>query len=750
MSATFNLLESLIHAMSEEEVARIVDSDPLLRNPAAWRPYVSPERFGLVLAQQPDPVSALTERLVNSIDAVLTKECLLKGIDPKGANAPGSMPSAVEMFFGIRDGDFAEVSNQRRRELAQQIMLLADGSKQAPNLLLVDRGEGQHPSDFSATFLSLLTGNKLQIPFVQGQFNMGGTGVARYCQYQLIASRRHPSLLDGKSDAWGFTLIRRHFPGPNEPSSHLEYFASNDGSILTTEAIPLTLPGGATLDQGTIIKLYKYRLPTTTVVTLDLWRDLNRRLYAPALPILIWETRSYAGHSASKILLGNKVRVEVDDRNSVETSLETHAELGSLGMRTVDITVFRQDYRKNDFSSPTDAILFTINGQTHATLSRSFIRTKAKLGYLADYMLVHVDCTEIPASAREQVFMSSRDRMEAGEYKAAIESALADALGNHEALRELNEARRQAQISSHPQDTRFLETIVAKLAKKNRNIIEYLKKGGLIRGGIGPGTRRAPKYEGKYIPTFLTADGRNGSGPVLKQIPINSYAVVHLETDARNDYLSRSRERGTLTVNPEIAKSWHLWNGTISLKIIPAEGRPGDQVPITVTLTRPNLPPLIEEVRAVLAPPKEIKERPDRPDRPPPSPPPQPDYTLPPRTLVYKEKREGHRSWQEMVPEPWDAQVIAKVVPSSEGVDVFINMDSAALHGFLRTRRASQAEEEAILRSYEASIFLHSLVLHHDLAKFDNEEVFEAAIRGVAKITLDLIHNASFLEASDD
>ena len=45
------------------------------------------------------------------------------------------------------------------------------------------------------TFLSLDKSNKLRIPFVQGKFNMGGTGVFEFCGpngLQLIVTRRNP------------------------------------------------------------------------------------------------------------------------------------------------------------------------------------------------------------------------------------------------------------------------------------------------------------------------------------------------------------------------------------------------------------------------------------------------------------------------------------------------------------------------------------------------------------------------------
>ena len=76
------------------------------------------------------------------------------------------------------------------------------------SIIIYDDGEGQHPEDFADTFLSLGRGNKNEIKFVQGVYNMGGCGAITFCgenRYQLVASKRYAGT--GK---FGFTLIRKH------------------------------------------------------------------------------------------------------------------------------------------------------------------------------------------------------------------------------------------------------------------------------------------------------------------------------------------------------------------------------------------------------------------------------------------------------------------------------------------------------------------------------------------------------------
>jgi hypothetical protein len=89
-------------------------------------------------------------------------------------------------------------------------------------LTISDAGEGQTPARMPDTFLSLVDkSNKLRIPFVQGKFNMGGTGVLKFCgesSLELILSRRDPEIVargkenDSTSQRWGFTIVRRERP----------------------------------------------------------------------------------------------------------------------------------------------------------------------------------------------------------------------------------------------------------------------------------------------------------------------------------------------------------------------------------------------------------------------------------------------------------------------------------------------------------------------------------------------------------
>ena len=63
---------------------------------AARRPGTN---FNVTSNQASDGGKALTELMTNMVDAVLTKHALLKGIDPKGKNAPATMHEAVDQLI---------------------------------------------------------------------------------------------------------------------------------------------------------------------------------------------------------------------------------------------------------------------------------------------------------------------------------------------------------------------------------------------------------------------------------------------------------------------------------------------------------------------------------------------------------------------------------------------------------------------------------------------------------------------------
>lgn len=751
---------SLVNAKSEEEVSLIISHSEILSDERNWLRFGDLENnVGTFLSQQSSPVAALTEKIVNSVDAVLLSECRKRDINPEGSKAPRSMQEAVEMFFGIKDGDYTEIAKKRRREIASNIVVIADGDRKKPNIIIADKGEGQNPKDFENTFLSLHKGNKIRIPFVQGKFNMGGTGAMPFCgkqHYQLILSRRNPAFLSSSHrDYWGFALVRYREGRGFEKSGVFEFCTDNHGHILMFESSNLEiLPESQKMEYGTFIKLYEYRLNKPSSVLRDLYKDLNRALYNPAIPFLVYEARDFEiSHGRDTPVLGNKWRIRIDEREKVEEFLNIEAVLGEFGLCNIEVIVLKEEAPKENITNQNEAIFFTVNGQTHATLGRSFLRagTKAGLDYLADSLGIFIELSNISSSVRDHAFMGSRDRMRDDETKKRVEEDLAEVLRKHEGLRKLNQKRREKSISNNPKDDEFIKKVLEKLIKTNDSLADIL--------GIGieiPHSNRGPiiekDYSGKRFPTYLEIYKHGTGKRLIKEIPLNSYGIIKLETDVENDYLIREVDKGELLVSPlEIRKSSYLYNGIITLQLLPLKNsKIGDIIDCKVALTRPYDESLEIEFSVKIV--HEVK--PETKDSNKNKTPQTKGLNLPKHTLVYKEKIDaGHKTWKDMNP-PWTEENVAEVrvnldEQTQKTYDVYINMDSKDLHLFLIRKRLTQKEQDNVKRLYQTSILLYSLVIYNDLSKKNGgtEELFPSLIKSISKICLDLAYSEALIKS---
>ena len=201
----------------EEEVIKLLKEAGYWDNSDCWKFYGGRENnFSTIGNQQSKADQALVEKLINSVDAMFLSECYTRSINPEKKEAPQSITKAMIDFFGIENGRLANMNTAERKTLAGNINLIATGNKSNPSLTIVDKGEGQLPEMMEQTILSLDKSNKLRVPFVQGKFNMGGTGVFQFCgkkNIQLVITKRNPALLNGHTtNKWGFTIVRREDP----------------------------------------------------------------------------------------------------------------------------------------------------------------------------------------------------------------------------------------------------------------------------------------------------------------------------------------------------------------------------------------------------------------------------------------------------------------------------------------------------------------------------------------------------------
>lgn len=610
MTEYATLFKDLLLAETEEGVENILqDAGYLTDDPDIWTPFGNMENnFATIGNQQSDATGALVEKIINSIDAMLMAASHRHGIDPKGSEAPQSMADATARFFRVRDGHLGRASREELRALAEKIHVVAVGDKKHPCYLIVDQGEGQTPAMFPYTFLSLMRTNKIDIPFVQGKFNAGGTGVLQFCgekNYQLIVSRRQPTSPvnpdDPTRDLWGFTLVRRLLPSGGRRSSMYVYLAPG-GQVPSFEAESIrVLPGksagpnqpdvayAADLRYGTCIKLYDYRWKGSSTITTDGRYELEQFLLSSCLPFRVTETRGYRANYYSANVTGgwNRATTEKEEGESkhLEEGFPAGGELNleGIGKLPYQMAVFTRPMKKERFPH---GICFVINGQVHGIFSPDFVKTRLKLEYLTDKygaLLVLIDCTSMNEKVREDFFMASRDRFRRNEVYREIERKLIEELQDHSGLQALNQQRRKEAVEERQNEEGPAE-VFQKLLKVDPTLASVFSPGDRLTTTTGPGNP-PPPFVGRKFPTFFRL--RSPKEEATKGCPLNGTCRVEFETDASNDYFKRADCPGTIVIEPpDLLEANHLWNGRWETRFrVPWDVEVGTLIPVTVTVS---------------------------------------------------------------------------------------------------------------------------------------------------------------------
>ena len=587
------LCMSLIQSNTEEEIIETLEHYNYWDNDECWMDFGNVENnWSQIGNQSASADCALVEKIINSIDHVLIGECKVRGIpvdEGKSSQTPQSIVEAVEIFFNVKQGLLADLDKKTRSALSEKVKLISVGLKSNPCYIIADAGEGQSPKNMPDTLLSLNKSNKLRIPFVQGKFNMGGTGVLRFCgehSFQFILSKRNPNIgnidNDPTFDQWGFTITYKKPPTKNVRSSVVRYLAPH-GKVLSfkSDRLPI-LPGEypsaykAHMEYGTFIKLYNYNLLKSyrSLINFHLYNRLALLIPNIALPIRLYERRKeYKAHSYESTLSGLSVRLEEDQNENLERSFPI--DLPPMKQQKISGNVYVFKKGKIDSYSKTEGVVFTVNGQTHGMLKRHFFdKDNVGLSYISDSLLVTLDCSNITNSEKEKLFMNSRDRLNKdASLKLEIEKELEIFLKNHKGLKEINNKRRQESIMEHDSSSDKLNEILQKIISKSPVLAQVLKNGGRIRDPFSRRDLPTPSLELKKFPDyFKLAYEMPQEKP--KRIPIdnsNGRFSIAYDTNAENQYFNREREPGEfkLIINgkPYTEFSVNLWEGRANADI---------------------------------------------------------------------------------------------------------------------------------------------------------------------------------------
>lgn len=751
-----DLFMRLLSAGTEDGVQAILDAEGLASDETKWKPYGDNESFyGVVENQQAHPVPALVEKITNGIDAILEKRVLQDGIDIRSPQAPRSIPEALDRYFpDHRNWDLGDA----RRQQARDLQIVASGPRRDTSLLVYDNGVGQAPVDFPGTFLSLLRGNKNDVHFVQGKYNMGGAGAIAFCgdrRFQLVASKRY----DG-SQPFGFTLLRRHPPklaqAANRKNTWYEYLVF-DGQVAAVEIDELDIGlEGRRFTTGSLLKLYSYRLPegARSIISRDLNLSLNEFLFEPALPFLTVDNNERYPDNRAPItpVYGLKRRLEADTE-TVETRFSEVSKTAEFGELRVTVYVFKarsrgqgvketKQYIQREYFKNGMTVLFSLNGQVHGSYSSEFVTRALKMPLLKDYVLIHVDCSRLDLEVRNELFMASRDRLKAGDKADAVRKHLRDILADSD-LKEIAKRRRSSLNVDDADAGKMLQDLTRNMPM-NEALTKILRqtfdlpgqKSGTAQKEEREGQQR-PKREPREVPPFdpqrypsafkVKGGDAAENGLKLFKLPHDGSRTISFATDVENEYFDRTDDPGDISLvvmrpsntgrgggsSPDPSSEGDLLdivraspqNGTIRVGVrATAEMKVGDAVELRATLTSPQ-GDLAETILIRITDP-ELKPPRKEPDV-------EPPLGIPELVLCSREGGPGLKSWEEIAEAGVDMSYETVVYPFVEDDKlsrICVNVDSKVLKDFNSSIKSSEAVELAE-RRYISSVYFHTLFL---------------------------------------
>ena len=756
------LFNHLYFSKTEDDVDKVINNHPDIFKQENWYPLGRNENnFGVIENQQSSPIAALIEKITNSIDAVLMKKCLEAGIDPKSEQAPKSMDEAkAEFFENHKNWDLPRA----RRKQSESIQIIADGPKFKTSLTVYDDGEGQHPEDFEDTFLSLLYGNKNEIHFVQGKYNMGGSGAIVFCgekRYQLIGSKRY-----NNAGEFGFTLIREHPLSKEEEkvkkNTWYEYLKVN-GKIPSFHADQLDLGlYNRGFKTGTIIKLYSYDLPAgiRSVISRDLNQSINEYLFEPILPVITVDKKErYSQDRAlERPLYGLKRRLEQDDSRYVETYFSEDFDHTSFGKMKVTCYVFKtkMDDRsvketkgaiRNEFFKNNMSVLFSVNGQVHGHYTSEFITRSLKLNLLKEHLLIHVDCTNMNYKFRKELFMASRDRLKDGGETRQLRKLLADKLGDKNGSLAEIQKRRKDSIAVEGGDAEdLLKSLTQNLSMDSdlmKLLAQTLKLDEQTNGKSKKNRRKGDKKKRKdtqpfnpeRFPTFFKRRVQDSAEKAVA-VPIGGEKTVYFDTDVEDHYFDSVEEPGELTIAlldfktnetrggnapGQIDQIENVFNvrksspqeGTIKIHLSPKESvHVGEAARIQASLSDSRGEFESEAFWVKISEPKAPKQDTKKKEEAE-----IPNLGLPELILTYQEQKDNAVTWERVEDAASTTMDYSTVMyPMVEGEKlekIYINMDSTVLKNFkAKTRNPNEEQLESADQKYIASVYFHTLFLY--------------------------------------
>lgn len=629
--ATKALLFRILECEDEASVQAILDAEPFLRDPKNWRCLDGREtNFNVYSNQASDGGKALTELMTNMVDAALMKHAHLKKVPLKGKDAPETMYAAVDsLIYNMRGGKLEnlEPRDPWLRDFSQKNLVIGiTGAKSKqeglPCYTFVDNGEGQHGEKFPDTFLSLSAGTKKSIPFVQGKFNMGSSGVLSYCGrrgFKLIVSRRFD-----KSGPWAWTLVRRRPTGAEEMPI-AEYCVLPSGAIPTFEAPDIhpfrnserRVYDGVRLEAGTIVKLYDYQVGSKFLSFRGTREAFNENLVETILPFRLFDLRQkpdkkrggdralgidarpFYGMEYLLLHAHREEGLEDEDEAAGENKLHvgkfSDPDLGEVSISAIVLKRELPGWLKPANSNK--RVFHAVNGQVQFKETRGYLSQSCGFPALKDRVVIIVDASRLTFNAHNEVWKGDREHLRKTLLGERYTELVTTTIKASEALKDLQAKIAQQELDSASKTERddlFQKLVdndpaLAGLLTDRDPVIYVPATGGSESGGDGG----KAEFKGKYSPTFVRLVEKHLKAAL--EIPINRSRPFAARTDVENGYLQRSDNAGKVVFDDTIREKFkvreQLRDGRLSLYLEPMPDvlTIGDELSFRVGLVDPSM-----------------------------------------------------------------------------------------------------------------------------------------------------------------
>ncbi|NRY59532.1 hypothetical protein [Clostridium beijerinckii] len=615
-----NTFLELLRAETTQELEKLIVKHGM-GNTNDWIPYGGIEsNFSVIGNQSSSAEKALVEKVTNMIDAVLMRKCYSLGINPKGPDAPKSLREALEKFFGVEDGDPRKMNKEQEVKFLDELCIMAttkgcktwndlNKDERQLNILAYDAGEGQSPKRLTLTILSLLAGNKADIPFTQGNFNQGGSGTLNYCGggYCLVISKRHPDILnrfididaeDDTLDYWGWTLIREEFRDGWKNPVYTYYAPGGAVPMFKSDTLPLkaevltgneaknylgydnsctaALPYSKEVRFGTLFKMYDYKLQHKGPLVSHFKYDLGKCIYDTFLPINLLDCRKNKFNNDG-IFRGLKKMLEDDMKEPMDKRLINHMfpieNTFKIDNQQVKMTLYgfnKRDNGKKDEKSlidETQPILFTLGQQIQGGMDSRII-SNAGLGVIKNSLLTIIEFPNITPQFKKDLFMTDRERLLDKAPKKLIVEKLKSFYKNDDILKEFCSERIATKTNEIDPNNSNVKNALEKWIDKNPHIKDMLGFGIVIPGGKGsekskldhehtkgnngksnvkiPRAKEVPII--REDPTFFIPLLQKINGSFTKEVLKNKSFKISFKTDAPQDFFDRIKKKGDIQV----------------------------------------------------------------------------------------------------------------------------------------------------------------------------------------------------------